>query len=493
MKHALPVTRQENFNEWYQQVIRLGDLAENSAVRGCMIIRPHGLAIWERMQQELDRRFKAAGVKNAYFPLLIPLSSLEKEAQHVEGFAKECAVVTHHRLIQKDHKLVPDGALEEPFVIRPTSEMIIGESFARWINSYRDLPLKVNQWANVMRWEMRPRAFLRTSEFLWQEGHTAHRTKEEALAMAQTMLHVYRQFCEEVLAIPVLAGEKTNSEKFPGADITYTIEGLMQDGKALQMGTSHFLGQNFATAQNIKFKDEDGSDKLVWTTSWGVSTRLIGALIMSHGDDDGMRIPPAIAGTQVRILPIIRQAEDEAPLKEYLAKLENILQQQNFAGQPLRTEIAWHDGRGGNKFWDSVRQGHPIILEVGPRDVAAQTIALSRRDQITAKKQFLKLEELTKIPAMLTEIQNNLRQAVADRLAHAIQTLSTPEDLQRFLQERPGMGRAYLADNAQVQEVLAQHKMSFRCIEQGQTPNPQGKCLISGEPVPYQVVIAQSY
>ena len=295
MKHALRISRSENFADWYQEVIREADLAEHSGVRGCMVIKPWGWAIWEQLQARMDRLIKATGHDNCYFPLFIPLELLEKEASHVQGFAKEMAVVTHHRLIMKDGKLVPDGALESPLIVRPTSETIIGEAMARWIKSYRDLPLKLNQWATVVRWEMRPRLFLRTTEFLWQEGHTAHATREEALEETHTMLGVYRQVVEGAMRIPVIPGAKTPGERFPGADETHTIEAMMQDGRALQAGTSHFLGQNFAHAAGIQFQDKDGSVRHAFTTSWGSSTRLIGALIMTHSDDDGLRLPPRMA------------------------------------------------------------------------------------------------------------------------------------------------------------------------------------------------------
>ena len=323
---AISPTRAENFPDWYQSVIKGADLAENSPVRGCMIIKPWGYALWEKMQKVLDTRFKELGHQNAYFPLLIPLSFLQKEADHIEGFAKECAVVTHHRLEEKDGKLVPAGELEEPLIIRPTSETIIGDAFSKWVSSYRDLPILINQWANVMRWEMRTRMFLRTSEFLWQEGHTAHATETEAREETAQMLEVYKWFSEEFLAMPVFDGEKTPEEKFPGAENTYTIEAMMQSKKALQSGTSHYLGQNFAKGSNITFTNQNGETEYAYTTSWGVSTRLIGGLIMAHSDDDGLVIPPRIAPKQVVILPFLGKGNDEKVLSkaQELKKISNL-------------------------------------------------------------------------------------------------------------------------------------------------------------------------
>lgn len=321
-KTAISPTRAENYPEWYQEVINASDLAENSPVRGCMVIKPWGYAIWELMQQILDEAFKRTGHVNAYFPLLIPLSYLEKEAEHVEGFAKECAIVTHTKLEEKDGKLVPTSELEEPLIIRPTSETIIGECYSRWVQSYRDLPILINQWANVMRWEMRTRLFLRTSEFLWQEGHTVHATAEEAKAETRKMLDVYANFAEQYMAMPVTRGLKTPDEKFPGAVDTYTIEAMMQDLRALQAGTSHFLGQNFAKASNIKFTNKNDREEFAWTTSWGVTTRLIGALVMTHSDDDGLVLPPKLAPTQIVILPIYKNDEQKKIVLEYCRELK---------------------------------------------------------------------------------------------------------------------------------------------------------------------------
>src|SRR5687768_17259892 len=367
---AIAPTRDENYAEWYQQVIRAADLAENSAVRGCMVIKPWGYSLWENMQRTLDDMFKATGHQNAYFPLFIPLSFLQKEAAHVEGFAKECAVVTHHRLeAGPDGKLRPAGELEEPLIVRPTSETIIGDAFSRWVQSYRDLPLLINQWCNVVRWEMRTRMFLRTAEFLWQEGHTAHATKEEAVEETMRMLEVYATFVEQHLALPVIRGKKTDSERFPGAVDTYCIEAMMQDRKALQAGTSHFLGQNFARASGIKFQDKDEKEQHAWTTSWGMSTRLIGALIMAHGDDDGLVVPPRVAPTHVVVLPIYRDDAGRQRVLAYCDELARALRAERYEDRPVEVEIDDRDLRGGEKSWSWIKRGVPLRVEVGPRDV----------------------------------------------------------------------------------------------------------------------------
>ena len=378
-KTAISPTRAENYPEWYQQVIRGADMAEMSGVRGCMVIKPWGNGIWELIKADLDRRFKETGHENAYFPIFIPLSLLQKEADHVEGFAKEMAVVTHHRLVNRDGKLVPDGELEEPMVVRPTSETIIGEAFARWVKSYRDLPLLINQWANVVRWEMRTRLFLRTAEFLWQEGHTAHASEGEAREETMKMLNVYVDFYRDVMALPCIPGEKTPGERFPGAVNTYTFEAMMQDGKALQAGTSHYLGQNFSKAANISFQNKSGEMEFAHTTSWGVSTRLIGGLVMGHSDDDGLRLPPAIAPQQVVIVPILRDEAEATRIMLYCEQVASQLRGQNYLGQPVRVKIDSRDLPGPDKRWQWIRKGVPLILEIGPRDVEGGNVALTRR------------------------------------------------------------------------------------------------------------------
>ena len=392
---AITPTRDENYSEWYQQVIAGADLAENSPVRGCMIIRPWGYTLWENMQRALDDMFKATGHQNAYFPLFIPLSFLQKEAAHVEGFAKECAVVTHHRLeVDADGKLVPTGELEEPLVVRPTSETIIGDAFARWVQSYRDLPLLINQWANVVRWEMRTRLFLRTTEFLWQEGHTAHATREEAIEETMRMLDVYADFAENWMAVPVIKGEKTAGERFPGAERTYCIEAMMQDRKALQAGTSHFLGQNFARASGIQFLGADGTQQHAWTTSWGVTTRLIGALLMTHSDDDGFVLPPRLAPQHVVIVPIFRSDEEKARVLEYCRAVAAELRAQRFHDAPVRVLVDERDERGGEKIWQWVRKGVPLRLEIGPRDIEKDSVFAGRRDRAPKDKQSVTRAEL---------------------------------------------------------------------------------------------------
>ncbi len=384
MKHALSVTRAQNFAEWYQEVIAEADLAEESGVRGCMVIRPWGYGIWERIQKLMDARIKAAGIDNCYFPLFIPLSFFEKEADHVEGFAKEMAVVTHHRLKAIDGKLAPDpdSKLEEPLVIRPTSETVIGHAMSRWVQSWRDLPLYVNQWANIVRWEMRTRMFLRTAEFLWQEGHTAHPDKAEAMAETLRALEMYRGFAEGPLAMPVIAGEKPENERFPGADATYSIEAMMQDGKALQAGTSHYLGTTFAEAANIRYQDKDGGLQLCHTTSWGTSTRMIGGVIMVHGDDDGLRCPPEIAPQQIVIVPMLRDNDEDAAVLDYARALAADLRELSAFGEPVRVLLDTKAIKASNKRWAWVKKGAPLIVEVGPRDVAGGNVAVIRRDRL---------------------------------------------------------------------------------------------------------------
>jgi prolyl-tRNA synthetase len=364
-----------------------------------MVIKPWGYGIWELIQQQLDRRFKATGHENAYFPLLIPLSYLEKEAEHAEGFATECAVVTHHRLeAVKDEvtgktKMIPTGELAEPYVIRPTSETIIGAAFARWVQSYRDLPLLINQWANVMRWEMRPRLFLRTAEFLWQEGHTAHETKAEAIVETRMIHALYEEFLRDHLAIPVIPGEKTENERFPGADMTLTIEAMVQDRKAIQAGTSHYLGQNFSKAQDISFTGRDGAQDFAHTTSWGVSTRLIGTLIMAHSDDDGLVLPPRVATKQVVIIPVTpKEDTKEAVLEACQALAETLRATRTFHGDPIRVHVDTRDLQGGQKKWDWVKKGAPIRIEIGPRDIESRKVCMQRRDQAPTEKSFMDKE-----------------------------------------------------------------------------------------------------
>lgn len=483
MKNAITPTREEDFPQWYQQVIKQADLAESSEVRGCMVIKPYGYALWENIQAELDSIFKQQGHKNAYFPLLIPLKNLEKEAEHVAGFAKECAVVTHHRLIEKAGKLIPDGKLEQPFVIRPTSETIIGDCFAKWIDSYRDLPLKINQWANVMRWEMRTRLFLRTSEFLWQEGHTVHESANEAQAMTQQMIETYRDFCHDFLALPVILGEKTKAERFPGALNTYCIEAMMQDKKALQAGTSHFLGQVFAKAANIGFSNRNGERELAWTTSWGVSTRLIGALIMAHSDDDGLVLPPKIAPEHIVIMPIIRKNSTEVldacyALAEELSKLE-------WLGQKLRVHVDAKESQG-SKHWQWLKKGVPIRLEIGPRDLEQASAMLARRDQ--AIKESVRLSDLPHlIPELLSRIQENIYQQAVERQKTNTITIT---EWQPDLVAAPGFYIAYATDSEAMERAIAELGLSARCMLKSAE---EGKCIFTGETTNIKIVFAKAY
>ncbi|MCQ2955816.1 MAG: proline--tRNA ligase, partial [Opitutales bacterium] len=418
-KTGITPTRKENYAEWYQQVIRAADLAENAPVRGCMIIKPNGYQLWETLQHKFDQAFKATGHVNAYFPLFIPVRFLQKEAEHVAGFAKECAVVTHSRLQANEQGVLePASPLEEPLIVRPTSETIIGEAFSRWVQSYRDLPLLINQWANVVRWEMRTRLFLRTSEFLWQEGHTAHSTAEEARQETLQMLEIYRRIIEEDLAIPAVVGEKTASERFPGALATYTLEGMMQDRKALQLGTSHFLGQNFAKAMNIQFVDVDGKSQYAWTTSWGVTTRLIGALVMVHSDDNGLVLPPKVANVQAVIMPIVHDEAQRGQIEAYCDQLQRQLQ-----ANDLRISVDKRAMRGGEKRWQWIKRGACCLVEIGMKEMESQSVTLSWRD--TLQKENLSLTQcvatfadgLKAMQQRLFERAKSTREAATQRIS----------------------------------------------------------------------------
>ncbi|CAB4243005.1 Proline--tRNA ligase 2 [Methylacidimicrobium sp. AP8] len=500
---AISPTRQEDFAEWYQQVIAAAELAENSEVRGCMIIKPWGYAIWERMQGELDRRIKAAGHRNAYFPLFIPLSFLEKEAEHVEGFAKECAVVTHHRLEAKEGRLVPGAPLTEPLVVRPTSETIIGAAFARWIQSYRDLPLRINQWANVVRWEMRPRLFLRTSEFLWQEGHTAHQTAEEAEAEARTMLRLYEGFLKEMLALPAVAGEKTPRERFPGAVRTLTLEVLVQDRKAIQAGTSHFLGQNFARANGIVFLSPEGSRQHAWTTSWGVSTRLVGTLIMAHADDNGLVLPPRVAPTQIVLLPLIRKEEERAQVEEACARLAAELADKSYAGEPIRVEVDTRPLAGGGRNWEWIKKGVPLRVELGPREMAAGTVSVGRRDRPPRERFSLPVREfVAQAERILAEMQNGFwERALAFRKSHTRQIESRREFFEFFTPKNPqkpeihgGFADVSWSEDTALEERLQEElKVTIRCVPLDQEESAAGICPFSGKPGNRRVLFGKAY
>jgi prolyl-tRNA synthetase len=500
--NAISPTRAEDYPEWYQQVVRAADLAEPSPVRGCMVIKPWGYAVWENMQRVLDGMFKATGHENAYFPLFIPMSFLEKEAEHVEGFAKECAVVTHHRLEPgPEGGLVPAGPLEEPLIVRPTSETIIGAMYAKWVQSYRDLPILINQWANVVRWELRTRLFLRTTEFLWQEGHTAHATESEALEETRRMLNVYADFCENYIAMPVIRGEKPEGERFPGAVTTLTIEAMMQDRKALQAGTSHFLGQNFSRAQEIKFQDQNGREEFCWTTSWGVTTRLVGAMVMTHSDDDGLILPPRLAPVHVVLLPIYRSDEERAEVMQYCEALSRELAAQQYDGLPLRVKTDDRDLRGGEKVWHHIKRGVPLRVEIGPRDVKAGAAFVGRRDQPPKEKSAIPRGEFVAgVGRTLDEIQSSVFQrAIAFREAHT-RRIDTRDELRAFFtpkdEEKPeihgGFALAHVADDPTVRSELETMKVTVRCIALD-APQEPGKCLITGKPTTRRAVLAKAY
>ena len=519
MQRALSVTRttgnRSTFPDWYQAIVREADMAEVSPVRGSMIIKPWGYGVWERIQQTMDRRIKEMGVDNCYFPLFIPLGFFAKEAEHVDGFAKEMAVVTHHRLKSIDGKLQPDpdAKLEEPLIVRPTSETIIGDAFSRWIKSYRDLPLKINQWANVVRWEMRTRMFLRTSEFLWQEGHTAHATREDALASTLEALEMYREFSETVLAMPVIAGEKPENERFPGADATYSIEAMMQDGKALQAGTSHYLGTSFAKAQNIRYQSETGEVEFAHTSSWGTSTRLIGGVIMTHGDDDGLRLPPAIAPRQIVVVPMLRGKPEDAEVLAFGGALVKALHGQFALGEPIRALLDAKDQKSSDKRWNWVRRGAPIIVELGPRDVAGGQVSFMRRDVLrdgdkVKSQQMARDAFVEAAPQILAEIQQALYDEAKARLAANIRTdITTFEGLAEYFgpaEEDDEAGVAFRgwvraawsrptgAALDAVEERLKALKLTLRNAPADQ-PKTFAPCIFTGAPGVEEILIGRAY
>ncbi|MFC3174460.1 aminoacyl--tRNA ligase-related protein [Novosphingobium bradum] len=510
IKHALATTREGDFAAWYQEVISEAEMAEESGVRGCMVIKPWGYGIWERIQQIMDGRIKEAGVSNCYFPLFIPLSYFAKEAEHVEGFAKEMAVVTHHRLVA-DGKggLVPDpeAKLEEPLVVRPTSETVIGAAMARWVQSWRDLPLLTNQWANVVRWEMRTRMFLRTSEFLWQEGHTAHADRADAMDETLRALEMYRSFSEDVLAMPVIAGEKPENERFPGAVATYSIEAMMQDGKALQAGTSHYLGTGFAEAAGIQYQNREGSQALCHTTSWGVSTRLIGGVIMTHGDDDGLRVPPAIAPHQIVILPMLREDDGDAALLAYCEELRAALAKQVALGEKVRVLLDKRPGKATQKRWGWVKKGVPLVLEIGGRDAAGGQVSVLRRDRLwreDGKVNFAaqsREDFLADAVAELESVQASLHaEATARRDAQIQRGITSLDGLADYFSEEnryPGWvelgwsrptGEALEAVVARLKAL----KLTIRNTPMG-APAPAGTCPFTGEPAVETIYVARSY
>ncbi len=493
---AISPTRSEDYPQWYQQVIKAADLAEISPVRGCMVIKPWGWSIWENMQQVLDGMFKDTGHVNAYFPLFIPMSFLEKEAEHVDGFAKECAVVTHHRLEPgPDGGLVPAGPLEEPLIVRPTSETIIGAMYAKWVQSYRDLPIKINQWANVVRWEMRTRMFLRTTEFLWQEGHTCHASEEEALEETRLMLDVYADFAENVMAMPVIKGEKTVDERFPGAVSTLTIEAMMQDKKALQAGTSHFLGQNFSRAQEIVYQDKQGQQQFVWTTSWGVSTRLVGALIMTHSDDDGLVLPPRLAPKQIVILPIIKGDDTRQSVLDYCESLKQDLETQYYADGKVRVMIDVRDMRGGEKKWYHVKRGVPLRVEVGPRDIENKQVFVGRRD--TGESQSVGREEFVHgIAETLEQFQQGLFDRALKLREDNTREVNSLEEFEEYFSDKDGQGGFvschFVEGDPQILKMIAKYKVTIRCMPLDGNAE-QGTCIFTGQPSTRRAIFGRSY
>lgn len=486
-------SRSEDYSKWYNELVVKADLAENSAVRGCMVIKPYGYAIWEKMQAELDRMFKETGHQNAYFPLFVPKSLFEAEEKNAEGFAKECAVVTHYRL-QNDPdnpgklRVDPKAKLEEELVVRPTSEAIIWNTFKGWVQSYRDLPLLINQWANVVRWEMRTRLFLRTAEFLWQEGHTAHATKAEAVTEAKLMNSIYANFAENFMAIPVIQGVKTESERFAGAEETYCIEALMQDGKALQAGTSHFLGQNFAKAFDVKFANSDGKQDYVWATSWGVSTRLMGALIMTHSDDKGLVLPPNLAPYQVVIVPIYRNDEQLAEITAQAETLMKSLRAENISVKYDHRTTQ----RPGAKFAQHELQGVPLRIAIGPKDLESGTVELARRDTLT--KQVVALEGLTTtVKALISEIQNGLFQNALDFRADHITKVETFDEFKAVLEEKTGFISAHWDGSIETEDKIKDlTKATIRCIPID-SEMEDGVCVFSGKPSKQRVLFAKAY
>ena len=492
MSKGLP-KRSEDYSAWYNELVKRADLAEISPVRGCMIIKPYGFSIWEKMQAALDRMFKETGHSNAYFPLFIPKSYLSKEAEHVEGFAKECAVVTHHRLKNADDGkgviVDPEARLEEELIVRPTSETLIWSAYKNWVQSYRDLPILVNQWANVVRWEMRTRLFLRTAEFLWQEGHTAHATREEAVAEAEQMLGVYADFAENFMALPVIQGVKTESERFAGAIETYCIEALMQDGKALQAGTSHFLGQNFAHAFDVKFLDREGKLEYVWGTSWGVSTRLMGALIMAHSDDNGLVLPPNLAPIQVVIVPIFKTDEELAAISEKAEAITALLKEQGISVKYDKRDTH----KPGWKFAEYELKGVPVRIAIGPRDLENNSVEIARRD--TREKQIYQVSKHLDVYVknLLDEIQKNIYRKAKQYLEQNIRKADSYEEFKEILEHQGGFILAHWDGTPETEEKIKEEtKATIRCIPLN-NDQEEGKCIYSGKPSVQRVIFARAY
>lgn len=486
-------SRSEDYSLWYNELVKKADLAEHSDVRGCMVIKPYGYSIWEKMQQALDKMFKDTGHSNAYFPLFVPKNLFEAEEKNAEGFAKECAIVTHYRLkTDPDNKgkliVDPEAKLEEELVVRPTSEAIIWSTYRKWIQSYRDLPILVNQWANVVRWEMRTRLFLRTAEFLWQEGHTAHATADDAVRETVQMLNVYADFAENFMAMPVVRGRKSEGERFPGALDTYCIEAMMQDGKALQAGTSHFLGQNFAKAFNVQFATKEGKLEHVWGTSWGVSTRLMGALIMAHSDDDGLVLPPKLAPIHVVIVPIFKTEEEFNKITDKVTELSGALRKQGYSVK--------YDNRDthkpGFKFAEWELKGVPVRLAIGPRDLENGTVEVARRD--TKEKKVMKMDDIaTAIPALLDEIQNNIYQKALSFKNEMTTAVDTYEEMKKVLDEKGGFIAAHWDGTMETEAAIKEEtKATIRCIPLD-AKEEEGKCIYTGKPSKRRVLFARAY
>ncbi|MDR1613497.1 MAG: proline--tRNA ligase [Planctomycetota bacterium] len=502
---AITPTRSEDYAEWYQQAVRAADMAEASPVRGCMVIKPWGYSFWENIQRDLDRMFKATGHVNAYFPIFIPKSFLEREAEHVEGFAKECAVVTHHRLeAGPDGGLIPAGELEEPLVVRPTSETIIGAMYAKWVQSYRDLPILINQWGNVVRWEMRTRLFLRTAEFLWQEGHTAHETEAEAREETRRMLEVYREFAEDYLAIPVLTGVKTSNQRFPGAVETLCIEAMMQDRKALQSGTSHFLGQNFAKASGIRYQSRAGREEYAWTTSWGFSTRMIGGAVMAHGDDDGVVMPPRLSPAHAVILPVFRGEEERQSSIAYAEGIAGDLRRRLTAwGGPVEVIVDRRDMNAGEKGWEWVKKGIPLRVEVGPRDIGKNAVFVARRDRGPKEKYGQGRDEfIAAVPALLKEMQDGMFARAAAYQAENTRDLDDLDAFRAFFTpenpEKPEIHGGFAmshwcGDEACEGKVTAELSAAIRCVPFNHEATGPGKCVVCGKPSKGRVPFAKAY
>jgi prolyl-tRNA synthetase len=484
--------RSEDYSKWYNELVVKADLAENSGVRGCMVIKPYGFAIWEKMQAALDKMFKETGHENAYFPLLIPKSYLSKEASHVEGFAKECAVVTHYRLKNAEDGsgiiVDPDAKLEEELIVRPTSETIIWDTYRRWIQSYRDLPLLINQWANVVRWEMRTRLFLRTAEFLWQEGHTAHATEKEAIEEAEQMMNIYAEFAEEHMAMPVIKGLKTESERFAGAIETYCIEALMQDGKALQAGTSHFLGQNFAKAFDVKFATKEGTKEFVWATSWGVSTRLMGALVMTHSDDNGLVLPPKLAPIQVVIVPIYKGLDQLEVISE---KVNPLVKELRAKGISVKFDNR-DTHKPGFKFNEYELKGVPVRLAIGKRDLENGTYEVARRD--TLEKETIPMDEVVaKIEFLMEDIQKNIYQKAFDHRKEHVTSVDTYEEFKKVLEEKGGFVSAHWDGTIATEDRIKEEtKATIRCIPID-VKEEEGSCMVTGKPSIRRVLFAKAY